>query len=196
MDQCPFCKIIQKEIHADIIYEDEYTLAFLDANPSAPGHTLVIPKKHISNILDANDETLDKVLRTVKKVTKMIKDALQPNGFNIGINHGAVAGQRVPHLHVHIIPRFSGDNGAMIQMVVKNPPQESLAVIRDKIKSCTVEKLPEIEEPEEEEELEKYEKEELEEEEKKYKGKKDIKDKEEEELEEMERILKRMQIPR
>ncbi|MCD6367672.1 MAG: HIT family protein [Candidatus Aenigmarchaeota archaeon] len=194
MDQCPFCKIVSREIPADIVYEDEFTLAFLDANPSAPGHTLVIPKRHLPTILDVDDETLKRVFQTVKKVTEMIKNALQPDGFNIGINHGEAAGQRVPHLHVHIIPRFNGDKGAMVQMVVRNPPTESLSVIREKIKSYAFE---EDSEPEEiEEELEEYEEEKVKEEEKEGEEEKSENDEEEKLLEEMEKILKKMQVPR
>lgn len=202
MQQCPFCKIASKEIPADIVYEDESTIAFLDANPSAPGHTLVIPKRHIPTILDADNETLGKIFETVKTVTEMIKKALQPDGFSIGINQGQVSGQRVPHLHIHIIPRFKGDKGAMVQMVVRNPPKESLVVIKEKIRAQKEEEVPEyiLEEIKEKtkeiknvgEKLEKYEKEE---EKKEYKGKK-IKDKEEDELEEYEKILRQMMIPK
>jgi len=141
MNECLFCKIVKGEIKSEKIYEDGDTLAFLDVNPSAPGHTIVIPKQHIQTILDLNEESLSRLFKTVKKVTEMIRNSLHPCGFNIGINQGECAGSRVPHLHIHIIPRYIGDGGAMIQMIVRNPPKEDLTTIANKIKS--EEELPE-----------------------------------------------------
>lgn len=126
--------MVSGEIVTDKVYEDGETLAFLDANPSAPGHTLVVPKEHKITLLDLNDSELAALFRTVKKVVEMIKNNLKPEGFNIGVNHGQVAGQRVPHLHVHIIPRFKDDKGGVIQMVVNNKPKEDNAAIAKKIK--------------------------------------------------------------
>ena len=105
MESCIFCKIIAGEIPSDKIYEDEYTLAFLDARPSAPGHTLVVPKKHVENIFDADDETLSRVLHTVRIVAPAVRDAVGGHGVHVNSNHGAAAGQIVSHLHFHIIPR-------------------------------------------------------------------------------------------
>ena len=134
MIECLFCKMVRGEIVTDKIYEDGETLAFLDANPSSPGHTLVVPKEHKTTLLDLNDSEVAALFRTVKKVMEMIKKNLKPEGFNIGINHGQVAGQRVPHLHVHIIPRFKDDKGGMVQMVVSNKPKEDNASLAKKIK--------------------------------------------------------------
>lgn len=116
------------------VYEDDDTMAFLDTNPSAPGHTIVIPKYHKSNILELDEHELVAVFKTVQKVTEKIRKNMKPDGFNIGINHGNVAGQRIPHFHVHIIPRFKDDKGGMIQMVVSNKPKEDLAAIASKIR--------------------------------------------------------------
>lgn len=192
MDQCPFCKIIKEG--KDVFYEDENTAAFLDANPSAPGHTLVVPKKHCPTILEMDEELLAKVFETVKKITKMIKKGLNPDGFNIGLNQGAPAGQRVPHLHVHILPRFEGDKGGAVQMVVRNPPQEEgLDSIAQKIKSGSSKEIPEhikeqIEDESEEEETKKEEKELTQEEKEILKKAKQIKPpKQEQELEEHEK---------
>lgn len=98
-------KIIRREIPADILYEDEDTLAFLDIAPNAPGHTLVIPKKPFVNIFDIDDETLAAVIRTVRKVAPAVRDAVGAKGVHINSNHGEEAGQVVPHFHFHIIPR-------------------------------------------------------------------------------------------
>ena len=132
--ECLFCKMIKGEVMTDKVYEDGETLAFLDANPSAPGHTLVVPKIHKETLLDMNEGEVCDLFRIVRKVTEMIKKNLKPDGFNIGINQGQVAGARVPHLQVHIIPRFKDDKGGMVQMIVSNKPKEDNASISKKIR--------------------------------------------------------------
>ncbi len=107
MEKTVFQKIIDREIPADIVYEDEETLAFLDIAPNAAGHTLVIPKKPFVNIFDIDDETLAAVMRAVRKVAPAVRDAVGAEGVHINSNHGEAAGQEVPHLHFHIIPRHS-----------------------------------------------------------------------------------------
>ena len=107
MEKTIFMKIIDREIPADIVYEDEETLAFLDISPNMPGHTLVIPKKAAMNIFDVDDETLCAVMRTVRKVAPAVRDAVGAKGVHINSNHGEEAGQIVPHLHFHIIPRHA-----------------------------------------------------------------------------------------
>lgn len=105
MEKTVFMKIVDREIPADIVYEDDETLAFLDIAPNVPGHTLVIPKKPFVNIFDVDDETLEAVMRTVRKVAPAVRDAVGAKGVHINSNHGETAGQVVPHLHFHIIPR-------------------------------------------------------------------------------------------
>jgi histidine triad (HIT) family protein len=109
MEHTVFAKIVSREIPSDIVYEDAETLAFLDASPNAPGHTLVVPKKPATNVFDADDETWAAVMRTVRKLAPVIRDAVGAQGVNINSNHEAAAGQEVFHLHIHIIPRFSDD---------------------------------------------------------------------------------------
>lgn len=134
---CLFCKIGKKEIASEIIYEDDDTLAFLDVHPKAPGHAVIIPKLHAENILALDDKLAAPVLLTVKKVTGTLAKALTPNGFTIGINHGRAGGQVVDHLHIHVIPRFSGDGGKSLHSVVENPPKESVREIAEKIRKQT-----------------------------------------------------------
>lgn len=107
MEKTVFMKIIDRELPADIVYEDAETLAFLDISPNSPGHTLVIPKKPFVNIFDVDDATLAAVMRTVRKVAPAVRDAVGARGVHINSNHGEEAGQVVPHLHFHIIPRTS-----------------------------------------------------------------------------------------
>ncbi|MCV3296089.1 HIT family protein [Oenococcus kitaharae] len=105
-----FDKIIAGEIPSYKVYEDEDVLAFLDLAQSTPGHTLVVPKKHVDNIFDYDDELAAKVLSKLPKIARAIK-AANPKiiGMNILSNNGAIAGQSVPHSHWHLIPRFEGD---------------------------------------------------------------------------------------
>ena len=105
MEDTVFMKIIRREIPADIVYEDADTIAFLDAKPIVPGHTLVIPKKPVRNIFDADDETLAAVMRSVRKIAPAVQGAVGARGVHINSNHEAAAGQIVFHLHFHIIPR-------------------------------------------------------------------------------------------
>lgn len=135
MNDCIFCKIIKKEIPAKVIYEDEDSLAFLDINPHSPGHAVVIPKKHIANILDFERGSELKLFTGLKEVISLIDKSLKPDGFTIGINHGRAAGQAIEHLHIHILPRFWGDGGGSIHSVVLNKPKESLEEIYNKIKN-------------------------------------------------------------
>ena len=109
MSECVFCSIVKGEIPCYKVYEDKEILAFLDINPVNPGHTLIIPKKHYETILDVDDETLKKLAVVIKNISSAVYSGLKLKGFNIGINQFKVAGQVVPHLHVHIIPRKEND---------------------------------------------------------------------------------------
>ena len=107
---CIFCKIINGEIPAYKIYEDEKTLAFLDIADDFLGHTLVIPKKHCTNLFDADEETINAVFQTVQKVAKHYTEKCFFDGVNILNANGVCAEQSVFHLHIHIIPRRAGDS--------------------------------------------------------------------------------------
>ena len=106
---CLFCKIVAREIPAQIVYEDESTLAFLDINPVNPGHTLVIPKEHSTDIFDIDDKNWTAVMKTSRTVAHALEKALQTDGVNIGMNNRAGAGQVIFHAHVHVMPRFKDD---------------------------------------------------------------------------------------
>ncbi|MGE5392325.1 MAG: HIT family protein [Candidatus Saccharibacteria bacterium] len=106
---CIFCKIANKEIPAEIVYEDDDVTAFLDINPTAKGHTLVIPKQHSKDLPETGDRTLGLILPAVKKIAAAVMKATGAAGFNLGCNTGEAAGQVVFHLHLHIIPRYRDD---------------------------------------------------------------------------------------
>jgi histidine triad (HIT) family protein len=110
MEECVFCKIINKELDADVLYEDKFVIAFLDINPIAKGHCLVVPKKHFENLDEIDDNYLKKIITKVKKIGKILEKATEKEGFNLILNNKKAAGQFVNHLHFHIIPRSLGDN--------------------------------------------------------------------------------------
>ena len=104
MDDCIFCKIINKEIPANIVYEDEEMLAFRDINPVAPVHILVIPKKHIekvTNLERSDEELVGRIFTTINKIA--LQEGIAEDGFRIVVNCGENGGQEVKHLHFHII---------------------------------------------------------------------------------------------
>ena len=104
-----FSKIIAREIPADIVYEDEVVLAFLDISPVNYGHTLVIPKEPYVNAFDATPETLARMMKVAQKIVRALKAAGIADGVNLIMNNGAEAGQEVFHAHLHVVPRKDGD---------------------------------------------------------------------------------------
>lgn len=129
---CLFCKIINKEIPANIVYEDERVLAFLDINPVNPGHTLVVPKVHSTTLVQAVDEDLVALTMAVKKLAPAVCAAASCDGWNLEVNNGNAAGQVVDHTHWHIVPRLAGDG---LKHWPGHPYAEGVAVVvADKIK--------------------------------------------------------------
>jgi histidine triad (HIT) family protein len=117
-EDCLFCKIISGKIPSYKIYEDEAVFAFLDINPASEGHTLVAPKKHFRKFTDMNAEDVASLFEAARKITAAVEKAALAEGSNIGINNGEAAGQEIPHVHVHIIPRRKGDGGRGIKSIV------------------------------------------------------------------------------
>ena len=88
---------------------DSASVAVLDASPASPGHTLVITRTHVESIWDLDDDTAAALMVTVKSVARLLRDRLRPDGLTVRQNNGAASGQRIPHLHVHLVPRWEGD---------------------------------------------------------------------------------------
>ncbi|HIH95592.1 TPA: HIT family protein [Methanosarcina acetivorans] len=134
-ENCLFCKIITGEIPSHRIYEDDAIYAFLDIYPASEGHTLIAPKKHLSNFTDMNAEDVALLFEAARKVTAAVEKAFSAEGSNIGINNGEVAGQEVPHVHVHVIPRKKGDGGRGIKSIVwTEPDTANLEEVAEKIR--------------------------------------------------------------
>jgi histidine triad (HIT) family protein len=110
MNDCVFCRIVANEIPCYKVYEDASVLAFFDIAPVSPGHTVIIPKRHFANLEEVPESELSALIIAVKKVGRLLKDKLRILGYNISENNDSVAGQIVPHLHFHLVPRRNGDN--------------------------------------------------------------------------------------
>ncbi len=127
---CLFCKLARKEGDASIVYEDNKTIAFLDIRPASEGHTLVIPKAHYESIFDIPDDELTNLYKSVKKTASAVKKAVNAEGISIGQQNGHAAGQRIFHIHVHIIPRYEGHK--------IRPPEELNEAKREKLNEIAV----------------------------------------------------------
>jgi len=124
-EDCIFCAIVDGEIPSRSVYEDEDVMAFLDANPLAPGHTLVIPKEHHETLGDLPEDAGSRVFETLHRLAPEIEAAVDADGSNVAFNNGEAAGQEVPHVHGHVIPRFEGDGGAPIHAIAGDRPDLS-----------------------------------------------------------------------
>lgn len=102
---CIFCRLNPD----DYVCENELTVAIYDKFPVNPGHVLVIPKRHFSSFFEASEEEITSAYRLMHEVRAILDEKFAPDGYNIGVNIGACAGQTVWHLHFHVIPRFEGD---------------------------------------------------------------------------------------
>lgn len=119
---CIFCKIIKGQIPARILNQDDLAVAMLDAFPLADGHTLVVPKIHYSKIQDMDRDTSASVFSLVRKISAALEKAVNVNSTTIAIHNGKEAGQEIPHLHVHIIPRTKDDGAGPVHSMFENRP--------------------------------------------------------------------------
>jgi len=131
--ECIFCNIRDRKAEAEIVFEDENILAFLDIQPVNYGHTLVIPKKHYDNFLTVPKDELDRLIHAVQFIAGAVKRSMNADGFNVISNNGDPAGQSVYHFHFHIIPRFNND--FTIKPKFKSYGSESMRDYGDQIRS-------------------------------------------------------------
>ncbi|WP_394742933.1 HIT family protein [Natronococcus roseus] len=121
--ECPFCQIVDGDAEATVLLESEDYICFLDKYPVAEGHSLVIPKTHVERFEELDDPHIYEFLERAHEV---VSAEYEPDATNIGLNNGVAAGQTIPHLHWHIIPRYTGD--------MDNPEGGVRGVIPDKQK--------------------------------------------------------------
>lgn len=124
-DDCIFCRIVNGDIPSATIYEDEEFKAFFDGYPSSLGHTLVVPKNHVADIFQIDAAQGARLFALVISLAKKLKTALGCDSVNILQNNGRAAGQTVFHFHVHIIPRYEGDDVNIHWKTVKPAPEET-----------------------------------------------------------------------
>ncbi len=131
---CIFCKIIKGEIPSSKVYEDESFIAILDISPANKGHTLVIPKEHIETFLDADTDMAAALNRVAHDVAEAVVKTTGCDGYNLLINNKKSSGQLVPHLHLHIIPRYE-DDGIKLEWTHKKYEEEEMIKYLNDIKN-------------------------------------------------------------
>jgi len=146
-ERCIFCRIIRGEIPSLKVYEDEKSLAFLDIHPSAPGHTLIIPKAHIARVEDLPEEDASALFKTLHRLVGKIQEAMDAPASTIGVNNGRESGQEVPHVHIHVIPRSRGDRGGIIQGIARSyrrPNGDEMRRIVERIRELASKPTPDV----------------------------------------------------
>lgn len=133
MQDSVFTRILSRELPAAIVYEDDLTFAFMDAGQLNPGHVLVATKQQFETILDIDEDSAAALFRTVYRVARAVQAAFEPEGLTILQANKTAGWQTVPHLHVHVVPRYQND-GVGLVWPRKNPPLEELRRIAEKIK--------------------------------------------------------------
>ena len=133
MEPTVFTRIIRGEIPAAKVYEDEQTIAFMDAGQVNPGHVIVATKKQVETVLDLDDDLAGALFRTAAKIARAVDRAFQPGGITILQANKEAGWQTVPHVHLHVLPRHK-DDGVGLVWPRKNPPLEELNKIATRIK--------------------------------------------------------------
>lgn len=133
MAECLFCKIASGEIPTKIIFDSEDVMAFLDIKPGNPGHVLVMPKKHYMILPQLPEELNAKLLQLIKVIVQAQIDALECQGVNVLQNNGALAGQMIPHIFFHVIPRFKDDKVALSYSQLVELKEEQFGEIQKRL---------------------------------------------------------------
>lgn len=107
---CVFCRIVGGDAECHELYRDAATLAFMDIHPANEGHCLVIPRAHFATVFEMPPDVFAKVGATAARIARAVNEALEPGGLSLVQANGALAGQTVPHVHVHVLPRRAGDD--------------------------------------------------------------------------------------
>ena len=124
---CIFCRIVAGEIPAEVVAREPDVVAFLDVQPLADGHVLVVPRAHVALVEDLEPAAADALFRAVARLARPVREALGAAGTTIGVNNGEASGQTIPHVHVHIVPRWEGDGAGSIHTIFRRRTRRSLA---------------------------------------------------------------------
>ena len=131
---CIFCDIIQRKRPGHFIYEDDSHVAFLDKYPIDYGHSLVLPKDHFEKVTDMNSDHVGDLFSKVPKIAKAVVQTINADAFSLAQNNGRAAKQIVPHVHIHIIPRFNNKGTVWTKRDIGK--DEELKVLAEKIRKC------------------------------------------------------------
>src|SRR6266478_9175867 len=114
---CIFCRIVADEIPAEVVVRESEVVAFLDVQPLADGHVLIVPRAHVAAVEELEPAATAAVFQTVLRLAGPVREALGAAGTTIGINNGAATGQTIPHVHVHIVPRWPDDGAGSVHTI-------------------------------------------------------------------------------
>ncbi|HZP43157.1 MAG TPA: HIT family protein [Candidatus Binatia bacterium] len=126
---CIFCRIVAGEVPAEVVARTPTVVAFLDVQPLADGHVLVVPRAHVPAVEDLEPADADDLFREVVRLARPVREALRAEGTTIGVNNGEATGQAIPHVHVHIVPRRTGDGAGSIHTIFPRHASRPLAEI-------------------------------------------------------------------
>jgi len=133
---CLFCGIVAGEVPAQIVDSDEHTVAFMDINPATRGHSLVVPRTHVADLMEIEDEDLERTMLAARRVARRIESALGPDGFNILNSCRPAAWQTVFHFHVHVIPRYD-DDPLKLPWIPRGADAEEIAATAARIREAS-----------------------------------------------------------
>jgi len=131
---CIFCKIIDGEIPAVKVLDKDQVIAFMDINPASRGHMLIVPKKHVENIFEISEDDLSAVMNAVKRCAQAVRQALKAEGITVLQLNGKASDQIIPHLHVHIMPRWQNDRLSVSQWEMNEGDRDELQEIAREVK--------------------------------------------------------------
>jgi histidine triad (HIT) family protein len=133
---CIFCRIVAGDISAEVVACDEGGVAFLDVQPLADGHTLVVPRAHEPSIEALDAPTAEALFRLVRRLADQVRRAVDAAGTTIGINNGEATGQTIPHVHVHIVPRWPNDGAGSVHTIFPRRTSRSLGEVAAAIRKA------------------------------------------------------------
>jgi histidine triad (HIT) family protein len=136
MSTCIFCRIFAGEIPAEVVWRDPEVVAFLDVQPLADGHVLVVPRAHAECVEDLKPAEADALFRAVVRLAGPVREALDGAGTTIGINNGEATGQTIPHVHVHIVPRWTDDGAGSVHTIFPRHVKRKLPEVGAAIRSA------------------------------------------------------------
>lgn len=135
---CLFCQIVAKRAPASIVYENKYSISFLDIRPASIGHTLLVPRKHFEKLADVPSTIIKELAISLQTVSTCIVKAVKADGLNVLQNDGRAAGQVIPHVHFHLIPRFNGDGLHLGAFREVRTDDTLMKQVYERIRSCVL----------------------------------------------------------